>query len=275
MQLLPALSADARTVEREKPAGIHLPYARHVNDHTIETRDGLLMQVIHLRGLLFETADSGELNYRKDLRDAVLRAIGTSRFAIYHHIVRQRADLDVETTYPDAFSQKLGDRWNERLASKQLYVNDLYLTLIRRPLQGQIGFLDRIRDLFAQSGEDRSSAINHELSQLDAGRDALIAALGDYKPRLLSVDETVHGLCSQPLEFLSSLYNGESRPVLLPQQDIGAYLPYGGSVLARILLNCQKPGMCRAASLGSCRSRTIRHTARPGCLTSSCGCLLS
>ena len=226
MQLLPALSADARSVSREKPAGSHLPYGRHVNDHTIETRDGLLMQVIHLRGLLFETADSGELNYRKDLRDAVLRAIGTSRFAIYHHIVRQRADLDVETTYPDAFSQKLGDRWSERLASKQLYVNDLYLTLIRRPLQGQIGLIDRIRDLFARSGEDGSSAINHELSQLDAGRDALMAALGDYKPRLLSVYETAHGLCSQPLEFLSSLYNGESRPVLLPQQDIGAYLPY-------------------------------------------------
>ena len=226
MQLLPALSADARTVSREKPAGSHLPYARHVNDHTIETRNGLLMQVIHLRGLLFETADSGELNYRKDLRDAVLRAIGTSRFAIYHHIVRQRADLDVETTYPDPFSQKVGDRWNERLASKQLYVNDLYLTLIRRPLQGQIGIIDRIRDLFARSGENRSSAITHELSQLDAGRDALIAALGDYKPRLLSVYETAHGLCSQPLEFLSSLYNGESRPVLLPKQDIGAYLPY-------------------------------------------------
>lgn len=226
MQLLPALSADARTVSREKAAGIHLPYARHVNDHTIETRDGLLMQVIHLRGLLFETADSGELNYRKDLRDAVLRAIGTSRFAIYHHIVRQRADLDVETTYPDTFSQKLGDRWQERLAGKQLYINDLYLTLIRRPLQGQIGIIDRIRNLFVRSGENRSSVITHELSQLDAGRDALMAALGDYKPRLLSVYETAHGLCSQPLEFLSSLYNGESRPVLLPQQDIGAYLPY-------------------------------------------------
>lgn len=226
MQLLPALTREARAVEREQPAGSHLPYARHVNDHTLETRDGLLMQVIHLRGLLFETADTDELNYRKTLRDAVLRAVGSSRFAIYHHIVRQQADVGLEVEYPDAFSQKLGDRWSERLAAKQLYVNDLYLTLIRRPLQGGVGIADRVRGLFANAGEDRTAAVTYELAQLNAGRDALIAALGDYEPRLLGVYESPHGLCSEPLEFLSSLYNKENRPVLLPQQDIGAYLPY-------------------------------------------------
>jgi len=77
-------------VARERPAGHHLPYARHVDDHTIETRDGLLMQTLHLRGLLFETADTEEINYRKRLRDAMLQSIGSSRFALYHHIVRRR-----------------------------------------------------------------------------------------------------------------------------------------------------------------------------------------
>ncbi len=61
---------------------------------------------------------------------------------------------------------------------------------------------------------------------MEAGRDALLATLGDYDPRLLGVYETANGFCSEPLEFLSSLYNGEQRPVLLPHQDLGAYLPY-------------------------------------------------
>src|SRR6185503_15147501 len=61
---------------------------------------------------------------------------------------------------------------------------------------------------------------------LDTARDALLAALGNYAPRLLSVYPTEHGACSEPLEFLSSLYNGEMRPVMLPTQDLGAYLPY-------------------------------------------------
>lgn len=226
MQLLPSLSRGAVTVQREQTAGVHLPYARHVDDHTIETRNGLLLQTIRLRGLLFETADTGELNYRKTLRDAMLRAIGSSRFALYHHVVRRRADIDQQATWPDAFSQTLGERWADRLATKALFVNDLYLTLVRRPLQGRIGVADRVRGWLARAGEDTSAARAYELSQLDAGRDALIAALGDYEPRLLGVCETPAGVCSQPLEFLSELYNGERRPVLLPHQYLGSYLPY-------------------------------------------------
>lgn len=220
MQLLPALTRDPEVVRREAPAGRHLPYARHVDDHTIETRDGLLMQVLHLRGLLFETADTEEINYRKRLRDAMLQSIGSSRFAIYNHVVRRRVDADLPAEFPDPFSQQLEASWKARLAQKRLYVNDLFLTLVRRPLQGRIGLLDRLRGgvVEAESG--------HELRQLDVARDALLAALGSYEPRLLRVYQTPQGNCSEPLEFLSSLYNGEVRPVLLPMQDLGAYLPY-------------------------------------------------
>ncbi|RZJ19403.1 MAG: VirB4 family type IV secretion/conjugal transfer ATPase [Brevundimonas sp.] len=226
MQLLPSLSQDARAVKREQPAGAHLPYARHVDDHTIETRDGLLMQVIHLRGLLFETADTSELNYRKTLRDAVLRTIGSSRFALYHHIVRRQADVGGDAAFPDAFSQKLNDIWAERIAAKQLYVNDLYLTLIRRPLQGRIGLADQMLGWITRATQDAKASVAHEIAQLDAGRRALVAALGEYEPRLLGVYDTPHGVCSEPLEFLSELYNGEQRPMLMPYQDLGAHLPY-------------------------------------------------
>jgi len=111
MQLLPPLTNDRRAVAREKAAGAHLPYARHVDDHTIETRDGLLMQVIQLRGLLFETADTDEINYRKSLRDAMLQAIGSSRFAIYHHVIRREADAEMSDKFPDDFSTQLDAAW--------------------------------------------------------------------------------------------------------------------------------------------------------------------
>jgi type IV secretion system protein VirB4 len=209
-------------VRGEKPAGFHLPYARHVDDHTVETRDGLLLQVIRLRGLLFETADTEEINYRKTLRDAMLQAVGSSRFAIYHHIVRRQVDVDLPARFPDPFSAALDTRWRARLAAKKLYVNDLFLTIVRRPLQGRIGFADRLR------GGIKDSAVHtaHELRALDGARDAMMAQLGSYEPRLLQVYETPHGACSEPLEFLSTLYNGEMRPVMLPLQDLGAYLPY-------------------------------------------------
>jgi type IV secretion system protein VirB4 len=225
MQFLPALSTDSKAPAREQPAGKHLPYARHVDDHTVETRDGLLMQVIQLRGLLFETADSNEINYRKQLRDALLQAIGSSRYAVYHHVVRRQAEVSLSAEFGDDFSRQLDTSWRSKLSTKRLYVNDLFLTLVRRPLQGKIGAASRLRQKFGKVVEQLDTT-RYELQQLNQARDALIAALGSYEPRLLGVYPSTQGPCSEPLEFLSYLFNGEMRPVLLPMQDIGDYLPY-------------------------------------------------
>jgi type IV secretion system protein VirB4 len=226
MQLLPPLTRDRRAPSRELPAGKHLPYARHLDDHTIETRDGLLIQVLQMRGLLFETADTEEINYRKRLRDAMLQSIGSSRYAIYHHVVRRRIDVGLSEGHPDPFSRQLDSAWRRRLDGKRLYINELFLTLVRRPLQGRIGRLDRIREKLGRTSAAPDAGAAYERHQLGQARDALMAALGSYEPRVLGVYETPHGPCSEPLEFLSMLYNGEMRPVLLPQQDLGDYLPY-------------------------------------------------
>ena len=226
MQLLPPLTTDPRAIAREKPAGAHLPYARHVDDVTIETRDGLLIQTIRLGGLLFETADTDELNYRAELREAMLKTIGSSRFAVYHHVVRRRAEAVLEARFPDEFSRKLDARWHARLAEREMYVNELFLTVVRRPLQGRVGLLDRIRGLAARTVTDRAASFAAEKRALDAASEGLIAALGNYSPRLLSVYPTPDGHRSEPLEFLSYLYNGEMHPVGLPHGDLGQHLPF-------------------------------------------------
>ena len=225
MQLLSALTRDQKVVEREKPAGAHLPYAAHRDDHTIETRDGMLMQCIQLRGMMFETADTEEINYRKVLRDAMLQSIGSSRYALYHHIIRRRVDLGLEAKFPDDFSKKLDAKWRERLATRQLYVNELYLTLVRRPLQGGIGIADRMREWLSTSNASADAAKASEIRQLNATREALMASLGSYGPRLLGVYESEGGIYSEPIEFLGALFNGELEPRLLPYEDVGNYIP--------------------------------------------------
>jgi type IV secretion system protein VirB4 len=226
MQFLPSLTSNPKVIAREKAAGDHLPYARHVDDVTLETRDGLLMQTIRLGGLLFETADTDELNYRADLREAMLRTVGNSQFAIYHHVVRRKAEAGLDAPFPDAFSQRLDRRWRERLGSRQMYVNELFVTIIRRPMQGRLGFADRVRCWVSRSAADREAAFGAEKRALDAATEALVAGLGSYDPRVLSVYKTEHGYRSEPLEFLSHLYNADMRPAVLPEGDLGQHLPY-------------------------------------------------
>lgn len=225
LQLLPALSRGTDWC-KERSAGEHLPYLAQIDDHTIMLRDGRLMQVIALDGLLFETADTEELNYRKGLRDAMLQAIGSSRFALYHHVVRSRVAPQLDARFPDAFSAELDRKWRQRLDAKRLYANRLFLALIRRPLQGYGGIADKIAGFLGGNlRADRVAKLNEERAELNAACDALQAALSQYGPRLLGCYELHGRTCSEPLEYLSLLYTGELGPVVLPEGDVGHYLP--------------------------------------------------
>ncbi|TCD04349.1 VirB4 family type IV secretion/conjugal transfer ATPase [Erythrobacteraceae bacterium CFH 75059] len=225
MQLLPRLTADSKVMAREISAGEHLPYARHLDSNTVQLRDGRLMQTIRLGGLLFETADSEELNYRASLRDAMLRSVGSSRYALWHHVVRRRAEHALGADYPDAFSAKLDARWSARLESRQLYVNDLFVTLLRRPLQGRVGTAERVRRFFGRAGDAQAQSLAGELRALDNAREALVASLGAYRPHLLSTYEDNGATYSEPLAFLGWLYNGTMRPMALPHGDLGHHVP--------------------------------------------------
>jgi type IV secretion system protein VirB4 len=265
MQLLPPLTTKSDAAVREQPSGKHLPYARHVDDQTIETRDGLLIQVIQVRGLLFETADTDEISYRKRLRDAALQAIGSSRYAVYHHIIRREAEVALDADYRDGFTQKLDAAWRARLSARKLYVNDLFLTLVRRPLQGKVGGLDRLRKRFGKVVE-QLDASRYELQQLNQTRDALIASLGSYDPRVLTVYSTKQGHCSEVLEFLSYLFNGEMRPVLLPMQDVGDYLPYRRISFGQDAIELGRAGVSPRQFLGLVSVKDYPGQTAPGML---------
>jgi type IV secretion system protein VirB4 len=213
---------------REQPAGGRLPYARHLDDATLETRDGRLLQFLHLRGFPFETADTDELNYRKSVRETMLRGVANSRFALYHHVVRREVAPQMGGDFPDPFSRSLDAAWRERLGARRLYVNDLFLTLVRRPLQGRVGLLQSALSAARGVGDRREAAaeLARDRSALNAARDGLLSALEPYGARLLCAYDGRQGLCSEPLEFLSLLFNGEMRPVRVPEADLGLYLPY-------------------------------------------------
>jgi type IV secretion system protein VirB4 len=152
----------------EASAGLHLPYSHHVDERTLALRDGALMQVLRLDGLPFETADTAELNYRKSLREAMLRAIASPRFAVYQHVVRRRVDVGLAGNFADGFSAGLDALWNARLARKQLFVNDLFLTLVRRPSAARAGFAPWLAGVFGAVGSNRAEAQARAAQELRA-----------------------------------------------------------------------------------------------------------
>jgi type IV secretion system protein VirB4 len=203
---------------REVTVGSRLPYAGHLDEVTLRTRDGLLVQTLHLAGFPFETAADEELNYRKAVRETVLRGAASSRLAVYHHVVRRRVTPSFPPPPQEPFCATLDARWHDQLASRNLYVNEIFLTLVQRPLQGRAGFAERI----LKGPRLRDADLSRDLRELHAVREAFAAALAPYGARTLSLYTAPGGaLRSEPAEFLSLILNGEVRPVLAPTGDLG------------------------------------------------------
>lgn len=219
MSIVRKISSRQIAADREKSIGDHLPYTAQVDDHSIVTRDGLALQVIRLAGLPFETIDAVQLEARKAARDAMLQAVSSARFALVHHVVRRAVVPDLEGEFGDPFSASLDAAWRRRLAERRLYVNDLYLTIVIRPLAGRARAADKLLGLFV-NGTKPNTEVKADLRELNRAREALMASLEPYEPSLLSCYDFASGLASEPVEFLATLLNGTTSPMLLPQGEI-------------------------------------------------------
>ncbi len=213
--------------KKERRVGDQLPFIGHINERTLALRGGMLMQTLLLDGLPFETAETSELNYRLAVRETMLRSVNNSRIALYHHVVRRRAAVDLDASFPDSFSSWLDRRWRNRMSAKRLFVNDLFLTIVYKPSLGKIGLLDRLTDGASRTNRaNRSAALDREIRLLDSVREGLTASLKPYGPRTLQRYDGAGGVCSEPLEFLSLILNGELQPTLDPADVAAHYLPY-------------------------------------------------
>ncbi|MGZ5792531.1 MAG: VirB4 family type IV secretion/conjugal transfer ATPase [Croceibacterium sp.] len=214
---------------KEAHAGDRLPYARLVDENTILLRDGSLMTALQVPGLLFETEDSMTLNAHAATREVMLRSNLDARFVLYHHVVRRRVSVELAAHFDDPLSAYIDRRWRDKLAGGSLFVNDQFVTLVRRPARGKAGLADRTSRLWRRKGRETVEADPRELRSLRAAAQALSASLGDYGAQVLGDYEGPSGaINNEVLELLSALYNGEMRPVRRPsgETDIGRMIPY-------------------------------------------------
>jgi len=215
---------------KEALAGSRLPY-RALADaagEVLPLRDGAVMMALHVPGLAAETADAEAINAHAALRELWLRSGVDSRFVVYHHIIRRRVAPDtLAEGFDDPLSAHIATRWAERLASGALFVNDQFLCLLRRPARGKTGWPERMARRFSR-GSGPASPDPADIRALRAASQALVTILAPYGARVLGDYAGANGRCSELLELLSALYNGEMRPVRRPAEgaDIGAMLPY-------------------------------------------------
>jgi type IV secretion system protein VirB4 len=212
----------------ERPTSIFIPYEYHWDKETIITRKKEFLQIIKLDGFSFETADDEDVDMKKMVRNSLLKSMADGTFAVWFHTVRRRQSAYPGGKQPPGFAAYVDKLWKEKHHSKDSYINEIYITVVRKPdTKGAA----RVHHIMKKASEAGSKA-----SQIDALRDVqkelseavhrLSATLKDYGARVLSTYENEHGVFSEPMEFLAKLVNcGFSRPVRYTATNIGNHLP--------------------------------------------------
>ena len=216
-----------QVASREKSVSSHVPYLRHVDEQTLRTKDGLFVTSIKLDGFCFQTADQSEINQRLSTRNTLIRAMNDSRFAVYSHIIRREVRPEIGGSFENPFAAMIDRKYREGLHDKRMFVNDLFLTVIRRGFQGKIGFADNMARSFRKAAgvavEDMDKEALGELAETTAN---LVNDLSSYGARVLKIVAREGAIYSEPCEFLGALLNaGHSSPMLLPRMGLDSYLP--------------------------------------------------
>ena len=228
LQLKRRKVSNAAESKREISAAEFIPYLYHWDKETILTKNYELMQIIKLEGFSFETADDEDVDMKKMVRNSLLKSMAEGTFALWFHLVRRKQSVYPDGEQPEGFSDYVDRQWREKHDMRDTYVNELYITVIRKADTEGAAKFEHVFQNIANKADQASfdESMRNAFKELNEGVYRVLATLKDYNPRVLTVDETDYGPMSEPLEFLFRLINGgESQRVLVPTMDISRYLP--------------------------------------------------
>ena len=210
-------------VLREPPAAQHIPYAAHVSDRVVKTFAGDYVQAFRLGGVSFESADDETLNNWHERLNVTWRNITSPNIALWSHVVRRREKTVAGSDSGEGFADRLARRYRERLAGETLMVNELYLSIVYRPVAGAVSGLAS-RMLLRRRGPNAAAELADALEACGKLGENLVAALARYEPESLGVVIRHGRAYSRLLEFLAQLVNVEHQAVPLPRAPVNEVL---------------------------------------------------
>jgi type IV secretion system protein VirB4 len=232
--------ARVSAVKREPDASLWIPYTSLADEYALRTRGGDYVQGFRLIGRSFESADDAVVGGWHEHLNVLLRNLASPHVALWTHLIRRRAAgaglgrarSSVPSASPGTdFAAALCAQYAERLKAERLMTNELYLTLVYRPLPTS-GARWAWRAMAAgRSGTGqgvKTSAAQEAAAALDACaklRELVLTSLAPYEPVALGLyrrrGRAGERWCSALVELLSLLMNGEGRARVLSPTPLG------------------------------------------------------
>jgi type IV secretion system protein VirB4 len=214
---------------RESTVARHVPYLRHVAEDVVKTKDGHYMMVVKIGGFCFQTADQAEIDMRLSARNTLIRAMNDSRFAAYCHTIRREVRPEIGGAFDNFFCKELDRRYMRAQADKRMFVNDLYVSIIRRGFVGKVGAADKAATFFRKRlGVDAADIEREARRELRDTVSNFCREMAAYGAQRLGCVMRNGVVCTEIGEFLAQLINGGvPLHMALPRMPLDEYLPTG------------------------------------------------
>jgi type IV secretion system protein VirB4 len=201
-----------------------LPLSTHVSPTVLKTTGGDFLMVWRLGGLPFVGREEWEIEHRHNTFNRMLQTLRAPDFAnlaFWVHDVRRRRRIKDGSRFGQAFNQTLSNAYFDGLSSQKIMQNELYLTMIYRPVVTGKRFVEKSADVERlQSEQDQAVSKMQEL----AGN--VEAVLKEYAPYRLGMYEADNGIVfSEALELYGYLINRIDEPVPVLDAPACDYLP--------------------------------------------------
>ena len=201
-----------------------VPYSSHVSPTVIKTTGGDYLMTWFLGGLPFVGREEWELEHRHNTFNRMLQTLRAPDYvnvAFWVHDIRRKGSISGNARYRQRFNQELSDAYYGSLSGQRVMLNELYLTLIYRPITGGKAFVEKTDDISKlRAMEEQAVAKVMELAS------NVEAVLKDYSPQRLGIYEASNGMVfSETLEFLGYLLNRVAEPVPVLSAPVSGYLP--------------------------------------------------
>lgn len=201
-----------------------IPLSSHVAPAVVKTTGGDYLLTWHLEGLPFVGREEWELEHKHNTFNRLLQSLRAPDFvnvAFWVHDIRRRRQLKGRSRFKDRFNQEVSDTYMDMLSSQRIMQNELYLTMIYRPIVAGKRFVEKSGNLDRLKAEEEQAI--DKLLELAGNVEAVIR---DYAPYRLGMYEASNGVVfSETLEFFGYLLNRIDEPVPVLPAPIAEYLP--------------------------------------------------
>ncbi|MBJ7514916.1 MAG: VirB4 family type IV secretion/conjugal transfer ATPase [Stenotrophomonas sp.] len=201
-----------------------IPLSSHVAPAVVKTTGGDYLLTWHLEGLPFVGREEWELEHKHNTFNRLLQSLRAPDFvnvAFWVHDIRRRRTLKSRSKFKERFNQDVSDVYMDMLSGQRIMQNELYLTMIYRPVVAGKRFVEKSGNVERLQAEQEQAV--EKLLELAGNVEAVIR---DYAPYRLGMYEAANGVVfSETLEFFGYLLNRIDEPVPVLAAPVADYLP--------------------------------------------------